>query len=96
LDGGIGSGTAETSGGGRNFRRRVWERGGSDGAVLDGSGTVVSQGFDWYMNQLETRTGRRRTEEDRARRKGGSSGGAGTILGRGHKKKIKSDSEPVL
>jgi len=44
----------------------VWERGGSDVAVLDGSGTVVSQGFDWYMNQLETRTGRRRTEEDRA------------------------------
>jgi hypothetical protein len=28
-------------------------RGTSDGAVLDGSGTVVSQEFDWYMNQLE-------------------------------------------
>jgi len=44
----------------------VWERGGSDVAVLDGSGTIVSQGFNWYMNQLETRTRTRslRTEED--------------------------------
>jgi hypothetical protein len=49
---------------------------------------MVSQGFDWYINQVETRTGRRRTEEDRAMRYGGSNGGAGKLLGRGRKKKI--------
>jgi hypothetical protein len=65
----------------------VEARGGSDQAVLDGSGTVVSQGFEWYINQVETRTGRRRTEEDRVMRYGGSNGGAGKLLGRGRKKK---------
>jgi hypothetical protein len=75
----------ETTGGGRIFIRRVWERGDSDLTVLDGSGTIVSQGFDWYMNQLETRTGRRRTEEDRAMRNGRSNGGAGKVLGKGRK-----------
>jgi len=64
----------------------MWGRGDSDLAVLDGSGTVVSQGFDWYMNQLKTRTGRRRTEEDRAMRNSGSNGGAEKFLGRGRKK----------
>jgi len=71
----------------------VWERGGSDVAVLDGSGTVVSQGFDWYMNQLETRTGRRRTEEDRA-----EATAAPEKFWEAEKKKKKNrgDSEPVL
>jgi hypothetical protein len=63
----------------------VWEPGDSDLAVRDGSGTIVSQGFDWYMNQLKTRTGRRRTEEDRAIRNGGSNDGAEKVLGRGRK-----------
>jgi hypothetical protein len=67
-NGWIGCGTTEATSGGRIFRRRVWEREGSDLAVLDGSSTVVPQGFDWYINQLETRTVRRRTEEDRAMR----------------------------
>jgi hypothetical protein len=74
----------------------VWERGGSDLAVLDSSGTIVSQGFDWYMNQLETRTGRRKTEEDRAMR----NGGAEKVVGRGRKYIYiyiyKGDSKPVL
>lgn len=65
----------------------MWESGGSDVAILDGSSTVVSQGFGWYMNHLETRTGRRRTEEDRARRNGGSNSGAGKVLGGGRTKK---------
>jgi len=77
------------SGGGRIFRRRVEERECYDRAVLYGSGTVVSQGFDWYINQVETRTGRRRTEEDRAMRYGGSNGGAGKLLGRGRKREKK-------
>jgi len=49
LSGCIGSRTAETTGGSRIFRRRLWERKDSEWAVLDGSGTVASQGFDWYM-----------------------------------------------
>jgi hypothetical protein len=48
---------------------------------------VVSQGFDWYMHQLETRTGRKKTEENRAMRDGGSNGGPGKLLGRGREKK---------
>jgi hypothetical protein len=64
----------------------VEERECFDQAVLYGSGTVVSQGFDWYINQVETRTGRHRTEEDRAMRYGRSNGGAGKLLGRGRKK----------
>jgi hypothetical protein len=82
-------GAAAEAGGGRNFRRRVEARECSDRAVLDGSGTVVSQGFDWYINQVETRTGRQRTKEDRAMRYGGSNGGgAGKFQGRGQRKKI--------
>jgi len=45
------------SSGGRIFSRHVAESEGSHWAVLDSSGTVVSQGFDWYMDQLETWTG---------------------------------------
>jgi len=83
-------GAAAAAGGGRNFRRRVEARESVDWAVLDGSGTVVSQGFYWYMNQVETGTRRRRTEEDRAMRYGGSSGGgAGKFPGRGQRKRIK-------
>jgi hypothetical protein len=63
------------------------ERECSDRAVLYGSGTVVSQGFDWYINQVETRTGRWRTEEDRAMRYGESNGGAEKLMGRGRKRK---------
>jgi len=83
----IGGGTAEAAGSGRIFRRRVEEREGSDWVVLDSSSTVVSQGFDWYMHQLETRIGRRRTEEDKAMRYGESNGGVEKYLGRGRKKK---------
>lgn len=75
--------TAGTSGGGRIFRWRVEERGVFDWAVLDCSSKVVSQGFDWYMHQLETRTGRKKTEEDRAMRDGGSNDGARKLLERG-------------
>jgi hypothetical protein len=32
------------------FRRRVAKREDSDQAVLDGSGTVISQGFEGYMH----------------------------------------------
>jgi hypothetical protein len=63
-------------------KRLVATRGGSGWAVLDDSGTVVSQGFDWYMHQLETRIGRKRTEEDKAMRDGGSNCGAEKLLGR--------------
>jgi len=75
--------TAGTSGGGRIFRQRVEARGVSDWAVFNGSSMVVSQGFDWYMHQLETRTGRKKTEENRAMR----DGGARKLLGRGREKK---------
>jgi hypothetical protein len=61
----------------------------SDGIVLDGSGTVVFQGFEWYIHQLKTRTGKGRTEEDKAMSFGGSKGGAGKLLGRCRKNKIK-------
>jgi hypothetical protein len=74
------------SSGGRIFSRHVAESEGSHWAVLDSSGTVVSQGFDWYMDQLETWTGRRRTEEDKAMRYGGSDGSDEKLLGRGRKK----------
>jgi hypothetical protein len=37
------------------------------------------------MDQLETRTGRKGTEEDRAMRYGGSNGGARKLLRRGRK-----------
>jgi hypothetical protein len=87
MAGSSGGGAAAESGGGRIFRRRVEARGGSDRAVLEGSGTVVSQGFEWYINQVETRTGRLRTEEDRVMRYGGSNSGAGKLLGRGWKRK---------
>jgi hypothetical protein len=46
MAGSSGGGAAAESGGGRIFRRRVEERECSDRAVLYGSGTVVSQGFD--------------------------------------------------
>jgi len=65
----------------------VEARGVSDWAIFDGSSMVVSQGFDWYMHQLETRTGRKKTEENRAMRDGGSNGGPGKLLGRGREKK---------
>jgi hypothetical protein len=81
-----GGGTAEASGGRRFFSQSVAEREGSDWAVLNGSDTVVSQGFDWYMHQLETRTGRKRTEEDRAMRYGKSNDGTEKLLGRGRNK----------
>jgi len=65
----------------------VWEQEDSNLAVLDGSGRIVSQGFNWYMNQFETRTGRRRAEEDKAMWNGGSNGGAENFFGRGRKNK---------
>jgi hypothetical protein len=55
--------------------------------------------FRLVYKQVETRTGRRRTEEDRAMRYGGSNGGAGKLLGRGRKREKKKkigDSELVL
>jgi hypothetical protein len=76
---------AEASGD-RIFRWCVVEREDSDGAVLSGSGTIVSQGFDGYIHQLETRTRRISTEEDRAMKYGGRKGGAEKLLGRGRKK----------
>jgi hypothetical protein len=60
----------------RFFRQGVGERDDFDEAGLDGSGTVVSQGFEWCGHQLETMTGRGRSKEDRAMRFGGSKGGA--------------------
>jgi len=50
------------------------------------------------MNQLETRTRRRRTEEDKAMRYGGSNGGAENLweLKEKRKKKNRGDSEPML
>jgi hypothetical protein len=64
-----GGGKIEVSGG-KIFRRRVGEHKDSNRAVLGGFGTVVSQGFEGYMHQLETRIGRRIIEEDRAMRYG--------------------------
>jgi hypothetical protein len=77
-----GGGTAVALGG-KIFKQRVAECEYSDRVVLDGSGTVVSQGFEGYMHQLEIRTGRRITEEDRAMRYGG----AGILLEETKKKK---------
>ncbi len=76
-----GGGKIEVSGG-KIFRRRVGEHKDSNRAVLGGFGTVVSQGFEGYMHQLETRIGRKRTEEDKAMRDGGSNCGAEKLLGR--------------
>jgi hypothetical protein len=58
--------------GGKIFKQRVAECEDFDQVVLDDSGTVMSQGFEGYMHLLEIRTGRRRTEEDRAMRYSGS------------------------
>jgi len=60
----------------------VVERDDSDEAGLKGSSTVVFQDFKWYSHQFEMRDGRGRTEEDRARRFGGSKDSAGRVWGR--------------
>jgi hypothetical protein len=75
------------SSGCRIFRQRVEVCGNSDEGDLSGSGTVVFKGFDWCSHQLETRTGRGRTKEDRAIRFGRSKWGAEKLLGRCQKKR---------
>jgi hypothetical protein len=71
----------------RFFRWHVEVRDVSDEGGLDGSGMVVSQGFERSSLQLETMTRRGRTEEDRAMRFGKSKGSLGKLLGRCWKEK---------
>jgi hypothetical protein len=57
--------------------RDVFDEGG-----LNGSGTVISLGFEWCSHQLETMAGRGRTEVDKTMTFGGSKGSAEKLLGR--------------
>jgi hypothetical protein len=64
-------------------------RGSSDEGDLSCFGTIVVQGFEWCSHQPVMRTGRGRTEEDRAMRFGGSKRWRRKTVGKMSKEKKK-------
>jgi hypothetical protein len=61
---------------GQDFERCVKEHENSDEAVCGGSGAVVFQGFQWYIELLKTIRGRERTEKDGAKYSSENTSGA--------------------